>query len=406
MQSLKQSTIVYILAQYPSYSEGFIDNEIEGLRTAGLNIMVLALKKSPQIDNKSTALITYDTFFMSPAKLMAHFFVVCRHPRRYIRTLIAEGKARTISWLNFLRLLRDFSTGVYFFRRISKQDVKHIHAHFISWPANIARIVAGLSNRKFSCTAHANDIYTTDGAELTCKLEQAAFVITCTRYNQDYLRRLTDRHRSGLIIHIYHGLDLRKWTRKTPGRSFPSAEVRILSIGRLVEKKGLIYLLKAISLLKKGELKVSCDIIGQGPLYGELDRFIHDEGIADAVRLHGAVAPAGIKAFYEEADVFILPCIVAGNGDRDGLPNVLLEALAMEIPVITTSISAIPELIKDKLTGLLIREKSPECIVEALKILLENPHHRDTLIGNGRNAVRSYDLAASTQYLEKIFTGL
>lgn len=406
MQRLKQSTIVYILAQYPSCSEVFIHSEIEDLLAAGLNITLLALKRAPQIGNKSTVAITYDAFFMSPAKLMAHLYVVYRHPQRYIRTLIAEFKIRKISWLNFLRLLRDFSSGVYFFRRISQHDVKHIHAHFISWPANIARILAGLCNKKFSCTAHANDIYTTGSTELMLKLRQAAFVITCTRYNEDYLRRLTDSERMGSLIHIYHGLDLKKWTRQTPKRFFKSQEVRILSIGRLVEKKGLIYLLKAILLLKKENIKVSCEIIGQGPLYEEFDRFIHDEGIVDCVRLHGAVAPAGIKAFYEEADVFILPCIIAGNGDRDGLPNVLLEALAMEIPVITTSISAITELIQDNVTGLLVMEKSPESIVKALKTLLDSPHHRDILISNGRYAVRSYDLSASTSYLKKIFTEL
>ena len=406
MQRLKQSTIVYVLAQYPSCSEVFIHSEIEDLLAAGLNITLLALKRAPQIDNKSTVVTTYDAFFMSPAKLMAHLYVACRHPQRYIRTLIAECKVRKTSWLNFFRVLRDFSSGVYFFRRISKQDVKHIHAHFISWPANVARILAGLCNKKFSCTAHANDIYTTGAAELRLKLRQAAFVITCTRYNQDYLRKLTDPERAGSLIHIYHGLDLKKWVRQTPKRFLPSREVRILSIGRLVEKKGLMYLLKAILLLKKEDLKVSCEIIGEGPLYGEFDQFIHDEGIADCVKLHGAVAPAGIKAFYEEADVFILPCIIAGNGDRDGLPNVLLEALAMEIPVITTSISAITELIQDNVTGLLIMEKSPESIVKALKALLDNPHHRDILTSNGRCAVRSYDLAASTSHLKKIFTEL
>ena len=406
MPGSKQPIILYILPQYPSYSEVFIHNEIEALIASGLNIMVLALKRAPQIDGMPAAVIAYDTFFFSPAKLMAHLYVVFHHPKRYIHTLTAEFKARNISWRNCLRLLRDFSTSVYFFRRISKRNVKHIHAHFISWPTTIARILAGLSDKKFSCAAHANDIYTADTRELICKLKQARFVITCTKYNQAYLRSLTDTGELDSIIHIYHGLDLKKWTRHTPKRVFPSEEIRILSIGRLVEKKGLIYLLKAISLMRKENMKVTCEIVGEGPLYPEFDQFIHNEGIADCVRLNGAIAPAEIKAFYEQADVFILPCIIADNGDRDGLPNVLLEALAMEIPVITTSISAISELIEADLTGLIIMEKAPESIVKALKTLLSSPQHREILISNGRHKVESYDLSTSTSYLKKLFTEL
>lgn len=393
-------SIAFILGEYPSVSESFIRNEIFELRKRGIQIIMLAIKKGVGADNENE--VIYDGNLIASTKLLAHFYYIFRHSRSYFKALgriLFSGKR---SIIQRGRDLKNFSKSIYFLFRLRKTDCMHLHAHFLSQPASIAMMMSSISGLKFSCSAHAHDIYTTPISDLKEKLKRSLFTVTCTRFNKDFLSNLSKEDRK--LHHVYHGIDFSKWPQKKFGATFSeAAELHILCVGRLVEKKGIIYLLKAILELKQRGFQVRCNIVGDGPLSGILNDFITDHHLENEINLAGALSADLVVPFYEKADLFVLPCIEMNNGDKDGLPNVLLEALATGIPVITTPVSAIPELIEHHLTGLLVPEHDYLSIAEAIIRLRADQELYNRLIANGRKKVEAFDIKVSTGELFDVF---
>ena len=183
---------------------------------------------------------------------------------------------------------------------------------------------------------------------------------------------LSARERNKIYL-VRHGIDLTVW-EQTPEtqREINLPEIHILCVGRLVEKKGVIYLLKAVRLLKKTGRQVFCRIVGEGPQMSALKAFVNDNDLVKSVQFEGRVDPEKTFGFYQQARLFVLPSIISGTGDFDGLPNVLLEAAAAGIPIITTSISAIPEFVLDGITGLLVPERDAAALAGAILSLIDN----------------------------------
>lgn len=400
----KDPVIVYIVGQYPSYSEGFIANEIATLRNRNVQIKVLSLHRGP-IELAVDEGVIYDCALVSKDKLQAQFSLIQKIGFTYFVLLARTAASSGASPLAFLRNIKYFFSSVYFVQQVNRLPVRHIHAHFLSTPTSVAAIMSDLMAIPFSATGHAHDIYTTQESELIKKITAAQLIITCTQFNKAYLKGLVLPKFQDKLHHIYHGIDLGHWKWKSRNPDLAKKEVvQILLIGRFVEKKGIIYLLQALAALKRSAYTIECRIIGGGELYSAYQKFMEEHALTQTVYLHGALKQEELTYYYNQADIFVLPCLVASNGDRDGLPNVLLEALALGLPVITTAVSAIHELIEQEHTGLTVPEKDADALATAILRLIEDSELYAHLSLHGRSKVEQFNIDRSTDQLIHIFS--
>ncbi len=381
--------IGFLLKTYPKLSETFILNEILELEDQGLNLHIFSLRE-PQEDRvhpgvaRVKAPVTYIPSLKpvdAPEKedelLNAH------------RTLFDQDPGTYLKALNFYqsrdeeRCLHEFLQGGYLGLQLQQLGITHLHVHFANIPTATAEIAQIFSGVSYSITAHAKDIYLTERVVLDRRMAKAKFVLTCTDYNRRYLEEVST---SCTPIHLaYHGLDV---TRFSPApRPQTSGVPLILSVGRFCEKKGFPYLLKACYLLKQQGLSFKSAIIGYGPLENAIRQQIDQLELNEYVTLVGQLAQDELIKYYQRADAFVLPCLVTDDGDRDGIPNVLLEAMAMELPVVSTDISGISELVIPNHNGLLVPEKNEQTLSQALKTLICQPELRKTLGRTGRLTV-------------------
>lgn len=274
--------------------------------------------------------------------------------------------------------IKEFLQAGYIARSVLENGIRHLHAHFCHTSTTVAMLAGRISGVPFSFTAHAKDIYRDDmnpGDLLQLKMRRARFVVTCTKANREYLEPFGPE---GRRLHtIYHGLDLSLFAPShltMTGRERRGTPL-ILSVGRMVEKKGFVYLVDACRLLKDKELDFTCLIVGSGDEQqaGLITSLIKRFKLERYVRIMPAVTQEELRAIYRKATVFALPCQITESGDRDGIPNVLVEAMAMELPVVSTGISGIPELIEDRINGLLVPQKDAGALAQALEELLNDP---------------------------------
>ncbi|HEX4885303.1 MAG TPA: glycosyltransferase family 4 protein, partial [Casimicrobiaceae bacterium] len=265
------------------------------------------------------------------------------------------------------------------------EDVGLLYAHFLHTPASVARYAATMRGLPWSVSAHAKDIWTTPAWEVTEKLASCAWAVTCTRANAEHLRALApDPARVDLV---YHGLDPRRFP--PPAAEAPaSAEVVVVAVGRAVEKKGFDDLLAALARLPPS-MRWRLEHAGGGPLLPALRAQAEAAGIAQRIAWHGPLAQPDVLALYRRAHVFALPSRIAADGDRDGLPNVLMEAQSQRLPCIATTVSGIPELIDDGRTGLLVPPGDVEALARALAALIGDPALRARLGAAGFERTRA-----------------
>jgi glycosyltransferase involved in cell wall biosynthesis len=250
-------------------------------------------------------------------------------------------------------------------------------------------VASRLLGGRYSLTAHAREIYVKP-VLLRERIEQATFTVTCTEYNRRYLSEVVGPRVASRIVRLYHGLDLSALDEVRPAAQ--SGPV-LLSVAQLMERKGLRYLIEACRLLVDRGHDVRCEIIGDGPLRGELEELIQRLDLGEVVALVGPRSYPEVISAYRRAIAFVLPCIVASDGDRDGIPNVILEAMAARLPVISTAVSGIPEVVVDGETGWLVKEADAAAIAAAVEQLLANPALATRVAEGGRAFVRrEFDL--------------
>jgi glycosyltransferase involved in cell wall biosynthesis len=300
--------------------------------------------------------------------------------------------------LERLKTLFHFYEGIYAVQLLRRSNVEHIHAHFADRAAIVAMVAAKFLDIPYSITAHASDIYVSP-VILKEKIENAKFVTTCTFYNKVHLERLTRQQ----IELVYHGVDLKDLRSTTINKSIERPEL-ILSVGQLKEKKGFFFLIKACRLLKNRGFDFICEIIGEGPERSNLEKLIDDLSLKDAVTLSGSVPNKNVMDRYQRATLFVLSCIPAKDADRDGIPNVLLEAMGFEIPVISTKFSGIPEVIEDGVNGLLVDTENEEALADAMAKLLSNARLQKKLAYNGRKIIEDkFDVNKNIEQLLRLF---
>lgn len=398
----------YVIRMFPQLSETFIANEILELERLGVRIRVYSYRRPRtavhhEVVRSIRAPITYlpDPLYRHPLQLIrANQALYGLDPVRYRRTAryvlghsLRDRNPDT--WRRFLQ-------AAYLAHLLKNSDVQHIHAHFAHGATRLAMLTNRLTGLPFSFTAHARDIYTADPRSLTGKIEAAEFVVTCTGANQEYLQQLVEPEQRDKINLRYHGIDLTKFS---PGEPIPLTEVPlILSVGRLVEKKGLSYLVQACGVLKGRGYTFRCRIIGEGPERNRLEKMVSTLNLQDVVSLPGACSQEELLEIYRRATVFALPCNVLENGDRDGIPNVLLEAMAVQLPVVSSAVSGIPELIKSGDNGLLVEERNGEALASALELLFKDGALRERLGKKGRLTVaKNFDSTTNVKWLKGLF---
>ena len=387
-------TVAFVLKGYPRLSETFITQEILALERRGLDIVIFSLRRPTDKDRHPMHRGIHAPVHYLPEHLW-------REPARVLRAWRAGRRrpgygAALGTWLGDLRRqptpdrVRRFGQALVLAHELAAH-VTRLHAHFLHTPASVARYASALTGLPWSCSAHAKDIWTIPEWEKTEKLADLQWLTTCTAVGRDHLAALApapDR-----VELAYHGLDFGRFP--APGLTRPARDggalndpVIVLSVGRAVEKKGYAVLLGALARLPR-DLHWRLVHIGGGVLLPALKRQAEASGISDRVTWLGAQTQDTVIDHYRAADLFVLPSRIAGNGDRDGLANVLMEAQSQGLACLSTWGSAASELIEDGVTGLLVAPDDEAALADALRRSIADPGLRARLGGNGHRRVRA-----------------
>jgi glycosyltransferase involved in cell wall biosynthesis len=408
MAGLEQKrTIAYIVKTWPRLSETFILNEVVSLEQRGVHIRIFSVKEAdPGPAHAKVAEVRGEvTYLALPSHwrqaLHANLRALGRQPRRYLSVLL-EALARVIR-RRHLAALRAFFKAGYLVDILFRRPADRLHAHFATAPALVAMFAHRLCGIAYTFTAHAKDIYLNDPDMFRRKIERAQAVVTCTEYNRRFLLKEYGALCSGKIHCIYHGIDISQF-RFISRRPLDPGQLVILSVARLVEKKGLADLIAAADILLRRGRSFRVEIIGTGPCHGTLEAQVKRLKLGDHVKLLGAQAHDAVCRSYQRATVFVLPCVISSNGDRDGIPNVLLEAMASGLPVVSTPVSGIPELIESGVNGLLVPPHEPGSLAEAIEKLAASEDLREGLASAARAKLESsFSLEASAEQLLLVF---
>jgi glycosyltransferase involved in cell wall biosynthesis len=396
-----------VLKRYPRLSETFIVQEILEMERRGIHLVVFAIMDPHEaLRNPAAGAVRAPVYYLqrslwrdAPLMLLDHLYLALKSPSQYrdaVRHLTHSSGSRA-SFRAFLQAGR--------LARLSRQlGIAHLHAHFAHNPTSLARYASQMIGVSFSFTAHAKDLYLTRPESLINKAELASFITTCTHYNSCYLNEILPTPLAYKVHTVYHGVDT---TRFHP----PAARERrrvpvLLSIGRLVPKKGYEYLLDAAHVLIEQDIAFRLDIYGTGPLKDHLQQLIDTTGLRPVAKLCGARVQSELIDAYGNADVFVLAPIVTPDGDRDGIPNVLLEAMASGLPVVSTDISGIPELVHDGVNGYLVPAGDSDALAAALRKLLASPTARERVGRAARETVcREFDAGDNAERMASLLQG-
>ncbi|WP_320169576.1 glycosyltransferase family 4 protein [Maridesulfovibrio sp.] len=396
MNTMKQPVLAMILKGYPRISETFISNEIRLLEQRGVKIHIISMRRPREnFAHKSIseikAAVSYlpstlegclEQLFGSP-----EFDAGLRDPRygqdaEFTKRIDSIWKtyADTGSEASFKHMLQaEFIVE----KILPGSDIFHFHAHFAHSPCSVARNASRLSGLPFSFTAHAKDIYTQKPEKITAKISEAKFAVTCTGYNCNYLQSIAPE---GKPIHkVYHGIDLDLFSSgKQPVCGSP---YEIFTVARFTAKKGLPTVFRALKELDEKGVEFSYKIVGDGDEREQTLNMLKELGIENRCTWLGTKTHEEVLELYRKADLFALGCEIASNGDRDGIPNVLAESMAMSVPVVATTVSGIPELIENGKTGLLVEPGDHASMAEAMEKMLTDQELRQAVIPAAKERV-------------------
>ena len=399
--------IAYLAPEIPALSATFVYNEMLRLEDAGYEVVPVSVHR-PRSPAREAALAVLsertDYLYEAPKHkvLRDHLKLLIRGPSRYCRTLAtAVGDARAVGLFNRvgLGLLYRFFMAARVAGILVKEDCRHLHVHFAHIPTDIGMYAAGMSAVPFSFTAHANDLFER-GWLLDRKVRRARFVVTISRHNRDFLKK---NGGDGRKIHVVRcGVDSAVFTasRERAAGSIP----KIGTLGRMVEKKGIDDLIRACRILGDRGVSFALDIAGDGPLRAELMALVEASGLGPQVRFRGPLAHDQVPRWLRGLDLFVLACKKDRNGDTDGIPVVLMEAMLAGVPVISTRISGIPELIEDGRTGLLADPDNPGQLARRIARLLDDDALGTELRQNALAKVQGeFELSKNVARLAELF---
>lgn len=367
--------IAVVVKGYPRLSETFIAQELLALEERGWSFDIWSLRhpydggRTHPIHDRIRAGLRYlpEYLYQEPLRVLRAWWSARRLP---------GYRAARKAWFADVRRDRTANRG----RRWGQAlvlaaelpaEIAFLYVHFLHTPASVARYAAMMRGIGWGFSAHAKDIWTIPEWEKREKIASAAFGVTCTGSGAAHLREQAGGERIGLV---YHGLDLTRFP-DPPERRVTSGRLKILSVGRLVEKKGYDDLLAALARLP-GDLDWRLVHIGGGDLSERLAAVARETGLDERIEWRGKRDQNEVIAALREADLFVLPSKIAADGDRDGLPNVLMEAASQKLAILSTRVSAIPEFIEDEVHGRLVPPGDPAALADAIAAMARDPERR------------------------------
>lgn len=393
--------VAVILSRFPTVSETFILREVGEMERQGQPVRLVPLLREdpPVVHEEAEPWVRRALFtpFLSAAIVAANLRMVFRAPVGYAR-LLARLLARTLTAPSFLlRTLALFPKSVYLAERLEGEGIRHVHAHFATHPTTAALVVSTLTEIEFSFTAHAHDIQV-QRSLLDEKLRRARFVRVISSFNRDFLLRRYPEVEPDKVRVIHVGIQAGRYgdvgggsvearRARARGDGDEKAPPRIATVASLKPYKGLPVLVDACRRLREQGVRFRCDVAGEGPMRRELERLLESRDVADVVRLHGAVPQDRVPELLERASVFVLPSVVQPDGQTEGIPVALMEAMAAGLPVVASRLSGIPELVEDGVHGRLLEPGDPATLAGAIRDLLEDPDRAGEMGEAGRARV-------------------
>ncbi|HEV8718318.1 MAG TPA: glycosyltransferase [Candidatus Binatia bacterium] len=401
--SRKQPTIGYIVSLFPCWSETFILNEIIALQERGVPVRIFSLKPSSEpLVHEAARRLLAEVIYPPPLwrLLLSLAHSVVRQPVCWLRLLsgpiweASQGGGGS----EVLKALYTLTVATHFAGVARRLGIDHFHAHWATYPALAVRIMRALTGKHYTLTTHAHDIFLAN-PYLRENLASAQTVVTISEYNRRYLISAGTPARKIKVVPC--GINLQEFSVNGTHRRETGA---IVTIGRLEHIKGFPYLVEACAVLKARGVPFTCDIIGEGSLRSVLEHKIAGSSLESAMRLRGALSQNQVRAALAGAQLFVLPSVQTQDGNQDGIPVALMEAMALGLPVISTPVSGIPELVIDGVSGLLVAPGDAVALADAIERLLTDPALREALSRQGREAVRArHDISRSVVQMQEVF---
>lgn len=389
--------IAYVVKRYPRFSETFIVNEILAHERAGLDLEIVAIRPCTDTHFQDRiALVQAPLTVLPSAGVRGEAFwgrahrVARRNPRVWEELAEAESE-------DFLDVYQALELAEF----IHDRHITHLHAHFASTSASVARLASRITGVPFTFTAHAKDIYheSVSSADLQRKLRDAATTITVSDFNLAHLKNEFGED-AARVVRVYNGLDLEQFAYQPPR---PDTHT-ILAVGRMVEKKGFHVLLAACAELRRRGVDFHCEFIGQGEEERRLREMASRLELEELVDFRGPQPQAEVIRAMQQSAVLATPCVVGKDGNRDGMPTVLLEAMALGTPCVATEVTGIPEAMTDGEHGLVVAPDDPLALADALeRVLRDFPLRQQLALGARRRVEEHFQVTRAAEHLRRIF---
>lgn len=392
------------MSAFPTVTETFILFEILELERNGVRVEIFPLRaRGEETSHPEAGPLARRTRYAKLASLRtlgAQLHWLRRDPRAYLRCWWHAIRGNAGSRPFLLRALVVVPLAARFAREMQQLRVSHVHAHWATHPALAANVVHHLTGLPYSFTAHAHDIYI-DRSMLEEKIRDARFVVTISDFNRTLLGDLYGPWAAEKTSVIRCGVDLSAFTPRPPRA--PAEPFTISCIAGLRAKKGQLHLVEAVRILRAEGRPVRCLLVGDGEMRATIEARIAELGLQDDVILMGHRSREEVSATLRDSDAMVLPSVTTGDGDMEGIPVALMEALASEVPVVASSLSGIPELVRDGETGVLVPEGDAEALAGAIRRIRDDPEGAARMAAAGRRQVlAAYELERNTGELRQL----
>jgi glycosyltransferase involved in cell wall biosynthesis len=383
----------YVLDRFPCASETFIANEVRGVAECGIEVTVFAVRAG-----KAGVTVPAEVVYPRSVSEAGPYGSLRSAPGLLTEALRVEGPSPR----HLPAALRRSGIVRRFAAEADRRGIRRLHAHFATLPAALAFMIGRLTGARVSFSAHAWDVYVEPG-RLPRKLARADFCVTCTEANARFLRRLAPDEGGARIVTIYHGTDLERFTFRPRERT--ASPPLVAAMGRFVPKKGFHTLLRACKLLAEG-MEVRCEVAGEGAMAARLARLAARLGLEGNCAFPGWLPYEETPQFYDRADVVAVPSVRGPDGNRDGLPNVVVEAMACGVPVVASALSGIPEAVEHERTGLLVPPGDPAALATAIERVLTDAALRARLVAAARRRVEErFDCREGSRAIAALLSG-